>query len=120
MPYFKSYGILVGVLLVFMINLPPLLYLRYHLNNYYVEPQLQPVTVEDLESFFSKYEISKREREIIDLLLKGKTNTDIEKELFISLHTVKNHIYNIYQKLGVKNRLQMNNLVRDYLQNMKK
>jgi LuxR family transcriptional regulator of csgAB operon len=42
------------------------------------------------------------------------SNADIEKALYISPHTVKNHIYNIYQKLGVKNRVQISNLIRDY------
>jgi DNA-binding CsgD family transcriptional regulator len=57
-----------------------------------------------LEPVFLKYGISKREQEIIRLILRGKSNREIEKELFISLSTVKNHIYNIYQKTGVKNR----------------
>jgi ATP/maltotriose-dependent transcriptional regulator MalT len=86
------------------------------LNKYYLAPLVQPDTETELQGFFSKHEISKREQEIIRLLLKGKSNNDIMKELFISLHTVKNHIYNIYQKLGVKNRLQINNLIRKYLQ----
>jgi DNA-binding CsgD family transcriptional regulator/streptogramin lyase len=56
-----------------------------------------------LERFFEKYNISNREQEIIELILKGKSRKEIEKLLFLSHHTVKNHIYNIYQKLGVKN-----------------
>jgi len=60
---------------------------------------------------FSKYNISQRERQIILLILKGKTNKDIENKLFISLKTVKSHIYNIYQKLGVKNRLELIHLI---------
>jgi two-component system response regulator DegU len=35
------------------------------------------------------------------------SNREIEKELFISLSTVKNHVYNIFQKLGVKNRYEL-------------
>ncbi len=67
-----------------------------------------------LEKTFAKFNISKRERQIIRLVLQGKSNVEIEKELFISVHTVKNHIYNIYQKLGVKNRFQIIRLFRDY------
>jgi len=37
---------------------------------------------------------------------------EIERDLFISPHTVRNHIYNIYQKLGVGSRLQLMNFVR--------
>jgi DNA-binding CsgD family transcriptional regulator/streptogramin lyase len=67
-----------------------------------------------LEDVFVKCGISKREQEIIRLVLQGKSNAEIEKELFISVHTVKNHIYNIYQKLHVKNRFQVIRLFRDY------
>ena len=114
--YFGPFKVLILIFLYFTLNLPPLLYLRFYLNKYYLEPLAQPDTGAVLPSFFSKNEISKREQEIILLMLKGKSNNDIRKELFISLHTVKNHIYNIYQKLGVKNRLQINNLIQKHLQ----
>jgi DNA-binding NarL/FixJ family response regulator len=68
-------------------------------------------TEAEMERVFSKYNISQREQEIIRLILKGKTNKDIENKLFISLKTVKSHIYNIYQKLGVKNRLELIHLI---------
>lgn len=51
-----------------------------------------------------KHDISNREKEIIDLILEGKSNKDIEDELYISYHTVKNHLYNIYKKFKVKTR----------------
>jgi DNA-binding CsgD family transcriptional regulator len=66
----------------------------------------------DIEGFFSKFSFSLREQEIIKLLLEGKSKQEIEEELFISPHTVKNNIYNIYQKIGVKNRLQIIKLIR--------
>jgi DNA-binding NarL/FixJ family response regulator len=59
-----------------------------------------------------KYKISKREQEVILLICEGKANKEIEDELFISLQTVKDHIYRIYQKTGVKNRVQLTNLFR--------
>jgi len=55
--------------------------------------------------------LSAREREIVESLLKGHTNKEISDELFISLKTVENHLYNIYQKAGVKNRTQLVNLI---------
>ena len=60
-----------------------------------------------LDAFFKENRISKREQEIIRLLLDGKSNKQIEETLFISYHTVKNHLYNIYQKLGIKNRYEL-------------
>ena len=67
-----------------------------------------------MKFLFSKYNISEREQEIILLILKGKSNKEIEDELFISLKTVKNHIYNIYQKLKVNNRFQLINLLNNF------
>ncbi len=52
-------------------------------------------------------ELSRREREILSLMLEGLNNTEIANQLFISEQTVKNHIYNIYTKLGIHNRLQV-------------
>ena len=51
--------------------------------------------------------ITAREAEIIRLLLEGKDNRGITEALFISDHTVKNHIHNIYRKLGIQNRIQL-------------
>ncbi|TFE00986.1 helix-turn-helix domain-containing protein [Jeotgalibacillus salarius] len=50
--------------------------------------------------------LTKREREVFILLLKDKTTKDIASELFISEKTVRNHISNVIQKLGVKGRSQ--------------
>lgn len=50
--------------------------------------------------------LSKREYEVLELLSKALSNRDIGNKLFISEKTVKNHVTNIYKKLGVKDRLQ--------------
>lgn len=83
-------------------------------NRYYTSRPLDQPVKTDFDSFFEKYGISKREGEIIELIIKGHSNRDIEDKLFISLETVKKHIYNIYKKTGVKNRLQLNYLIRNY------
>ncbi|MCP4153572.1 MAG: hypothetical protein GY757_37940 [bacterium] len=77
-------------------------------------------TEAELERIFSKYNISKREQEIFYLILKGKSNKNIEDELFISIKTVKNHIYNIYKKLGVQSRIELINLVYESAKTSKK
>lgn len=50
--------------------------------------------------------LTRREIEILRLIFKGETTSDISQELIISDHTTKKHISNIFRKLHVKNRLQ--------------
>ncbi|GGJ61175.1 DNA-binding CsgD family transcriptional regulator [Anoxybacillus voinovskiensis] len=51
--------------------------------------------------------LTKRELEVLKLLVQGYSNREIAENLFISIHTVKNHITNIFQKLGVSDRSQL-------------
>jgi len=48
--------------------------------------------------------LTKREKEVFELLVLNKTTTDIASNLNISEKTVRNHISNVMQKLGVKGR----------------
>ena len=48
--------------------------------------------------------LTKREKEVFELLIKNKSTKEIVEELFISEKTVRNHISNSMQKLGVKGR----------------
>jgi len=50
--------------------------------------------------------LSQREIEIINMVAGGAMNTEIAQKLFISRHTVKSHLYNIYKKIKVTNRLE--------------
>jgi two-component system, NarL family, nitrate/nitrite response regulator NarL len=51
--------------------------------------------------------LSDREMEIVQLVTQGFQNKQIGKELFISENTVKNHLRNIFDKIGVSDRLEM-------------
>jgi len=51
--------------------------------------------------------LSSREREVLQLVTQGFRNREIGKELFISEQTVKNHLHNIFDKLGVSDRLEL-------------
>ncbi|MCK4465263.1 MAG: response regulator transcription factor, partial [Bacteroidales bacterium] len=59
-------------------------------------------------------DISRREEEIIQQICEGKSNKEISEALYISLQTVKDHIYRIFIKTGVKNRIQLTNLIRTF------
>ena len=50
--------------------------------------------------------LTKREEEVFSLLVKNMTTNEIAIELSISEKTVRNHISNVMQKLGVKGRAQ--------------
>ena len=53
-----------------------------------------------------KYILTKREKEVFMLLVSNKSTKEIANELGISEKTVRNHISNAMQKLGVKGRAQ--------------
>ena len=59
----------------------------------------------------ARFGISKREMDIISMMIKGYSNRLIGEKLFISASTVKNHIYHIYRKTGVDNKIQLFNLI---------
>lgn len=50
--------------------------------------------------------LSLREKAVLKLVADGKSNQDISEDLSISTNTVKVHLYNIYKKLKVSNRIQ--------------
>ena len=51
--------------------------------------------------------LSPRENEVTNLLTKGLSNKEIANELSISVHTVKAHLEDIFDKMNVKNRVQL-------------
>ncbi len=63
-------------------------------------------------SFIQKYNLTGREVEIVEMLIQGKSNGFISEKLFLSVRTVKNHIYKIYQKTGVKSRISLAYLIK--------
>jgi DNA-binding NarL/FixJ family response regulator len=58
--------------------------------------------------------LTRREKHIISLLLEGRTNRDIALKANLSEHTVKNHLFRLFKKLGVSSRSE---LIAHFLQN---
>ena len=52
-------------------------------------------------------ELSDRELAVLRLIAVGATNQEIAEQLFLSIHTVKNHVHNILDKLKLENRTQV-------------
>ena len=64
-------------------------------------------TQQPVSKLNGKAELSRREMEVIQLVIQGYKNKDIAQKLFISEKTVKNHLSAIFNKLGVSDRLEL-------------
>lgn len=51
--------------------------------------------------------LTRREQEIVPLVAQGLTNRDISSRLGLSEHTIKNHLFRIYEKLGISSRVEL-------------
>lgn len=78
----------------------------------FFDPKSSHSALRNLQSQFTSAKESKgdknllggRELEVLKLITEGCTNKEIGKKLFISIHTVRNHIANIFQKLNCNTR----------------
>ena len=71
---------------------------------YYKEKETLPIVEPTVE-----VELTRREIQVLKILKDGGSNMEIADSLFISEHTIKSHLYNIFRKLDVKNRTQATN-----------
>ena len=101
-------------LLVFLsLHLIPILFLNLYLDKTKLTESEGDTDFEtSLAKFVEKHEISKRECEVVRLICRGLSNQEISEELYISLQTVKDHTHRIFVKTGVKNRVQLSNMIR--------
>ena len=60
----------------------------------------------DSNSRHNERPLSEREFDVLKLLIMGKTNTEIAKELHLSVHTIKVHVCSILHKMSVTDRVQ--------------
>jgi len=82
----------------------------FFLARYFAQPtEGQSLSVPD--DFVKRFGISNRERDIIQMMGRGLSNSAIAQELYISSTTVKNHVYHIYRKTGAGNKVQLINLI---------
>ena len=57
--------------------------------------------------------LTKRESDILKLLISGYSNKEICEQIVIANNTLKKHVLNIYRKLGVKNRIQLFRMIKE-------
>jgi DNA-binding CsgD family transcriptional regulator len=70
--------------------------------------------VKEIKLLKVNFNITDRETSVIQQIIAGKTNQEISEELFITESTVKSHITNIFNKLGIDNRVQLMMLLKDF------
>lgn len=85
-------------------------HLAYRLYQDWKKQGMEKMTIKDVAS---KFQLTKREKEVVSRLITGKTNEDISEELSISLYTLKKHTLNIYRKLAVNSRIQLIKMIRE-------
>ena len=113
---FKYRNVFVAAIILSM-NLFPMIWSIWLLKTKHRNNLSINICPADIERIVSEYNISDREREIFECILQGLTNKEIQKRLFISPHTVKNHNYNLYKKLGVGNRGELLRKTMEYQNN---
>ncbi len=88
-------------------------HLAYRLEQFYKseEAGMDKITVTEA---VVKYDLTKREHMILKQLMSGKDHAQICEELVISSNTLKKHILNIYRKMGIKNRVQLFKMVKEF------
>ena len=80
-----------------------------HALNFLMRDFLAKYKAQVLEERMDEYKLSNREKEVAEMICNGKLIKEIATELFVSIHTVKNHIRNIYKKCKVQNRVELLN-----------
>jgi DNA-binding CsgD family transcriptional regulator len=81
----------------------------FHINKAYQKVQAVVAETETSEAILQAKlkTLSRKEREVLNLILADKTNQEISDELYISLSTLKTHINHIYKKLEVNTRKEI-------------
>jgi DNA-binding CsgD family transcriptional regulator len=96
-----------NALALLALNLFPFLWLGRPFAEAYAAAPAGATGREAFETYCRARGLTGRETEIVALILRGRSNAQIDKALYISIHTVKNHITSIHQKLGVRSRWQL-------------
>jgi len=64
------------------------------------------------DNFCRHYQLTDREKDIVEVMMKGKSNKEIADTLFISIRTVGAYLQNVYKKTGAPNRFALYSLIK--------
>ncbi len=90
--------ILIATIIITLVSLNSQIVTKEQIQQKHIE------NYNNLEEKINLFNFTKREKEILYLVLEGKTNNEIAKLLFISDNTVKTHLLHIYQKCNVRKK----------------
>jgi DNA-binding NarL/FixJ family response regulator len=77
-------------------------------GNVFIQQENNPFNIDE---FAGKYNFTGRENQVFKFIIEGKMNKEMADELNISISSVKKYVFNIYRKLGVNTRLELNNML---------
>lgn len=92
----------------------PSIYLYFYLKNELKMKKKAVAGSAEMDLIPQSLNFTPREKELVTLLMQGKSNKEISEELFISLQTVKNYISKIFKRYDLKNRLELVNFIRQH------
>ncbi len=105
-----------GFSFLLILNLLPLFWIRF----YFIPFTKQNINLKSenkFEEYCVQFDVSQREKDILKLIIDGKSNKEISNMLFISYSTVKNHAYNLFQKLNISSRFELISHFNSFLRN---
>ena len=82
-----------------------------YLANNLINSIKQDISVNESQKQNPPDELSSRQKEVLDLIIAGKSNKEIMNELSIEQSTLKTHINKIYKTLGIDSRKQVKKLI---------
>lgn len=80
-------------------------YEKYSVSDRAVSPFIK-ANIQGVETIIARLSLTAREKEIMRFIVQGFNNHEVATRLNISVHTVKNHVTNIFKKLDVSDRIQ--------------
>lgn len=119
----KLYG--VTSVLILIINLFTVIYIykKDFSPFFFGTKKAQPSSLSEeevIDVVAESHRLTERERSVLALAYQGLTNPDIAEKLFISRHTVKRHMHNIFEKLDVSTRVELIRLIQSQMNPQKK
>ena len=108
-----GYSVFMLAVILLSVNLFPIIWIRFYVRNSSLNLSNTFLNGLNVQNIITKNNLSDREGEIFELIIKGYSNKQIKEKLYISIHTVRNHIYNLYKKLNVSSRGELYKILRE-------